>query len=189
MPTSPLRRAASAAAVVAAGAVAFSSGPAAAQTCYPPTAGCVTTTSSATTVQPSLQLSKNVVNRGETITATATGFQPGTTGIDTIASVEQQIGTFTVSPAGVGTARITIPGNISLGAHTIFARGTSVNGGPAAPSQGITVVAGTTGTTGGTTLARTGAVVVPTALVGAGLVAGGMALKRSSRRGKATKPA
>ena len=38
-------------------------------------------------------------------------------------------------------------------------------------------------------LARTGAVVVPTALVGLGLVAGGVAMKRAGRRGKASTPA
>lgn len=46
------------------------------------------------------------------------------------------------------------------------------------------VVRQPTSTRGG--LARTGAVVVPTALIGIGLVAAGVALKRSSGRGKTT---
>ena len=46
------------------------------------------------------------------------------------------------------------------------------------------VVRQPTSTRGG--LARTGAVVVPTALIGVGLVAAGVVLKRSSRRGKTT---
>lgn len=63
-------------------------------------------------------------------------------------------------------------------------------------SVGVTVVVGnreTEGTGNGTSdepnLARTGAVVIPTALVGVGLVAGGLALKRSGKRGKSSKTA
>lgn len=200
MPTSHLRRAAAAAAVGAAGALAFASGPAAAQTpCYPPTPGCATTTSQVTSVLPTLVLSDTTLARCQRISATARAFKPGTSGIFTIASAEQQIGTFTVDASGFGRGSVTVPVGISLGTHTVFARGTSANSGPAAPSQAVTVRdgrcpgTGGTGRTGGTAggrLARTGVFMVPTAIIGLGLVAGGVALKRSSRRGKAsTKPA
>ncbi len=193
MPISPLRRAGAAAAVAAVGATAALVGsPASAQTpCYPPSPGCFVTTTSTTTPGPGLSLDLSDATdllRNQTIQATARGFDPGTSGIFSIASVEQQIGTFTVSAARVGTASVTIPANISLGNHTIFARGT-LNGRSASVSRAVNVVAATTGGGGGGgggggSLARTGAIVVPTALVGLGLVAGGAALKRSSRRGK-----
>jgi len=192
--TSNLRRALSAAAVAAAGTAAFLSSPAAAQTspsvtCYPPTPGCATTTSFTTTPGSGLTLTLCEfpdLRRGQTIPATATGFDPGTGGTFSIASVEQQIGTFTVSGARVGTSPVTIPNNIELGNHTVFARGT-LNGTPASVSRTVNVVARTTGGGGGGgggggNLARTGAIVVPTVLIGLGLVAGGAALKRSSRR-------
>ena len=59
---------------------------------------------------------------------------------------------------------------------------------PTAP-QGSVAGTGTgtgTGASSGSSLARTGAYVVPTALVGLGLVAGGVALQRSSRRSQAS---
>jgi len=196
MSISQLRRTAAAAAVIG-GSFTFFGGPAGAQVCYPPTPSCVTTSSSGVTRGPDLELSATTVERGQTITATVTGFDPGTSGIITIASVEQQIGSFTMPASGAGSSSITIPTNISLGGHTVFARGT-VNGQPGAASEGITVVAedgggGSSGTTGtesssGSGFARTGIFVIPTALVGAGLVLGGMALKRSSRRGKTGSP-
>lgn len=190
MTISQLRRTAAVAAVVG-GSLTFFGSAAGAQVCYPPTANCVTTTSSVGTGGPTLSLSATTVERGQTIAASVTGFQPGTTGILTIASVEQQIGSFTMPASGAATSSITIPTSISLGAHTVFARGT-VNGQPGAASQGITVVAeGTLGnstgaSSSGSGFARTGAVVVPVALVGVGLVLGGVALKRSSKRGKST---
>jgi len=195
MSISKLRRTAAVAAVVG-GSLTFFGGRASAQVCYPPSPGCVTTSSSVVTRGPDLELSATTVERGQTITATVTGFDPGTSGIITIASVEQQIGSFTMPASGATSTSITIPTGISLGAHTVFARGT-VNGQPGAASEGITVVAegaGTTGTSGtesssGSGFARTGIYVIPTALVGGGLVLGGMALKRSSRRGKSSKPA
>lgn len=187
MPISHLRRTVGAAAVVA-GSLALFGAPAGAQTCYPPTAGCVTTSSSVV-AGPTLSLSSTVVARGQQVAASVTGFKAGTSGIITIASVEQQIGAFTMPASGAASTTITIPTSISLGAHTVFARGTALDGTAAAASQGVTVVAqgagGTTTTsTGGSSLARTGAVVIPTALVGIGLVMGGLALKRSSRRSK-----
>jgi hypothetical protein len=121
-------------------------------------------------------------------------FQPGSSGIITIASVEQQIGTFTMPATGTTSTQVTIPSNISLGAHTVFARGTALNGQPGSAAQGVTVVAagtsgtgdGTTSGGGGSTLARTGFALGAVAVVGVGLVAGGMALKRSGRRGRAS---
>lgn len=190
MPTSHLRRAAAAAAVGAAGVVAIaSSGPAFGQTatsvCYPPNnPNCVTTTTGQPGTTPQLVLSDTTVTRGQTITATVSGFQGGSSGIITVASVEQQIGTFTVNAAGTGSTNVTIPTNITLGEHTVFARGIAANGAPGSAARGIIVISGTGGTGG--SLARTGAVVVPTAIIGLGLVAGGVALKRSSRRGKTT---
>jgi len=192
MSISQLRRTAAAAAVIG-GSFTFFGGPAGAQVCYPPTPSCVTTTSSVETGGPTLSLSATTVERGQTIAASVTGFDPGTSGIITIASVEQQIGSFTMPASGAASSSITIPTNISLGGHTVFARGT-VNGQPGAASEGITVVAegaGGTENTGtesssGSGFARTGIYVIPTALVGAGLVLGGMALKRSGKRGKSS---
>jgi len=194
MPTNSIRSLAAMAAV-SVGSLTVLVAPAGAQACYPPSAGCVSTTNPVVTAGPVLSLSRSVVSPGQTITATVSGFQAGSTGIFSVASVEQQIGSFTMPANGAAaSASITIPATIELGAHTVFARGTAINGQPASASQGITVVAagtaGTTGTAGtaGTTssLARTGVVVVPTVLVGLGLVAGGLVLKRSSKRGKAT---
>lgn len=188
MSISPLRRAAAAAAVAAVGATAILPGsPASAQaTCYPPTANCVTTTTRPAVAPQALTLalSDTTVTRGQTITASVTGFAGGSTVTLSILSVEQQLGTFVVSAGGTGSRNITIPSNISLGAHTIFARGTASNGTAGSVSRAVTVVAVSTGGVGGGGLARTGAVVVPAALVGLGLVAGGAALKRSSRRSK-----
>jgi len=186
MPISHLRRTVAAAAV-AAGCLTFLGAAADAQTCYPPSDTCVPT-------PPTLTLSATTVTRGQTIGASVTGFKVGTSGILTIASVEQQIGAFTMPASGAATSSITIPAGISLGAHTVFARGTLVDGSAGAASAGVNVVAGGTSVAGesagesgeGSSLARTGAVVIPVALVGIGLVAGGLALKRTSRRGKAS---
>jgi len=195
MPISPLRRAGAAAAVAAVGATAALVGsPASAQTpCYPPSPGCfITTTSSPDSAVLGLVLSDIVVSPGETITVRATGFAPNTDVTFSIDSVV--LGTFRAGPDGTVSGRITIPLNTSLGAHTIFVRGTGSNGLPGSVSRGITVVAAGTGTNNNNNnnngkLARTGAIVVPTALVGLGLVAGGAALKRSSRRGKSSSAA
>jgi hypothetical protein len=181
----------SAAAVVAVGigTVSFLGSPASAQTpCYPPTPGCVITTTTAAPVAGlTLRLSQTRVTRGQTISAVVGGFKPGTSGIITIASVEQQIGSFTMPLSGTTTTTITIPTNISLGAHTVFARGTAVDGTAASVSQGVTVVAGGAQVSGdGSTLARTGAFVIPAAVVGLGLVGAGVALKRSGKRNKAS---
>ena len=199
MPISPLRRAGAAAAVAAVGAttalVGSPGSPASAQTpCYPPSPGCfITTTSSPDSAVLGLVLSDIVVSPGETITVRATGFAPNTDVTFSIDSVV--LGTFRAGPDGTVSGRITIPLNTSLGAHTIFVRGTGSNGLPGSVSRGITVVAAGTGTNNNNNnnnngkLARTGAIVVPTALVGLGLVAGGAALKRSSRRGKSSSAA
>ncbi len=192
MPISPLRRAGAAVAAVGATAALVGS-PASAQTPnYPPTTG-PTTTSTGRVGNLTLALSARVVVRGQTITASVGGAAPGLTVLISIASVEQQLGTFTASSAGTASGNITIPTNISLGAHTVFARGPNSTGAADVASQPVTVVAASTGTTGGGggngKLARTGAIVVPTALVGLGLVAGGAALKRSSRRGKSSSAA
>ena len=186
MSTSFLRSTAAVAAV-GIGALSFAVGPAGAQTCYPPTAGCATTSSTTGGASPSITLSATRVTRGQTVGASIAGFQPGTSGIITIASVEQQIGTFTMPASGAVSTSITIPTSISLGAHTVFARGT-LSGAAASASQGITVVSGGTNVSGtGSTsgLARTGFYLIPVAIVGVGLVAGGLALKRSGKRSKA----
>jgi len=186
MPTSPIRSIAAAAAV-AVGSFTFLMAPAGAQACYPPTAGCVTVGSVVTT-GPTLTLATLIVTRGQRVSVTVTGFRAGTTGIFTIKSVEQQIGSFKMPASGGAKTSITIPTDISLGDHTVFARGTGLNGAPDSASQAVVVVAATgsgSGSNGGT-LARTGMVVVPTALVGVGLVLGGLALKRSGKRGKAS---
>lgn len=195
MPTRFFRSTAAAAAV-GAGSLCILGSPASAQTCYPPSADCVSTTSSSVgTGNPSITLSATTVARGQTVGAVIGGFQGSSSGILTIASVEQQIGSFNMPAAGPATASITIPSNISLGAHTVFARGTALNGQSASASQRVTVVAAgtvlgnggstSTGSSGGN-LARTGAIVIPTAIVGAGLVLGGLALKRSSKRSSST---
>lgn len=181
------------AAAVAVGLLTFFGASAGAQTCYPPTPGCVTTTSTPPTTAPTLSLSATRVVRGQRIAATVGGFQPGTSGIITIGAVERQIGTFTMpANGGPATVTITIPTDIALGGHTVFARGTAIGGQVGTASQGITVVAagtpgtGTTSGGGGGTLARTGATIGLVAVVGVGLVVGGMALKRSGRRGRAS---
>ena len=143
---------------------------------------------------PTLTLSATTVARGQTIGSSVAGFDAGTTGIITIASVEQQIGSFTMPASGAATTSITIPTNITLGSHTVFARGT-VAGQAGSASQGVTVVAegstisnsgSSSSTSGGSNLARTGIVAVPIALVGGGLVLGGLALKRTGKRSKST---
>lgn len=184
MSISSLRLMAAAAAVT--GGLAIASGPVAAQECYPPVPGCGTTVPPVVLPGPTLTLSDKTVFHGQTIRASVTGFQPGTTGIVTIASVEQQIGAFAVGTDGTSSTSVTIPVNLTLGGHTVFAKGTALNGAPGVASQAVTVFAvGVSAQGGGASLARTGVFVIPTALIGAGLVAGGVALKRSSRRGNA----
>lgn len=179
MSMNPLRLAVAGAAV--GGGLVFGAGPAGAQACYPPGPNCV--------VNPgaSVRVSATVVTPGRTISITVSGFKPATTGRIVIASVEQQLSEFTTNSTGTATTSATIPADISIGRHTIFARGTAPDGSPAETSQGITVAAAAA--SGGikrSQLARTGAVVVPTTLAGLGLVGGGIALQRSSRRSKAS---
>lgn len=199
MPTSFFRSVAAVAAV-GAGTLAFLGTPAAAQTCYPPTPGCATTTTGAV-LGAEFQLADTSLVGCQTVTPTITGFRPGTTGIITIASVEQQIGSFTVSASGTATPSVALPANVSPGAHTLFARGTLANGQAGSVSRNVTVTGecrnlggggGSTSTTGGTgsSLARTGVIwLLPAAVIGGGLVLGGVALKRSSRRGRTSTPA
>ena len=190
MPTS-FYRSTAAAAMVGVG-LTFLGAPAGAQACYPPTPGCVTTTSSVATAVPTLTLSATTVARGQTVGAIITGFRPLCSGILTIASVEQQIGSFTMPASGAATSSITIPTSISLGAHTVFARCTGVDGSAASASQAVTVVAAGTTVDGdgssngasGSRLARTGFYLIPVSVIGLGLVAGGVVLKRSSTRRK-----
>lgn len=182
-------RSIAAVAAVGVGSLSFIGGPAAAQECYPPTAGCATTTTRAATTGPSITLSSTILVRGQRVGAAIAGFQSGTSGIITIASVEQQIGTFTMPASGAANTTITVPTNISLGAHTVFARGT-VAGAAASASQAVTIVAGGTnvggtGTGTGSNLARTGVYLIPASIIGLGLVAGGVALKRSGKKSKA----
>lgn len=183
-------RSIAAVAAVGVGSLSFIGGPAAAQECYPPTAGCATTTTQAATTRPSITLSSTTLVRGQRVGASVAGFQGGTSGIITIASVEQQIGTFTMPASGAASTTVTIPTNISLGAHTVFARGT-VAGAAASASQAVTIVAGGTNVSGngtgtgtGSSLARTGVYLIPASIIGLGLVAGGVALKRSSKKSK-----
>jgi hypothetical protein len=186
MPSSIIRRTAAVAALTI-GSMTFLAGPAGAQECYPPTPDCTTTTSSTTpTAGPSISLSFTTVVRGQTIAATVRGFRAGTSGIITIASVEQQIGSFTMpADGGATTTSITIPATITLGAHTVFARGTLATGVAGSASQGVTVVASSTTSTTGSNLARTGFAALTVGLIGTGLVLGGLALKRSGGKRKA----
>lgn len=189
MTISSLRLLATAAAVT--GGLAIASSSASAQVnCYPPSATCDPTPPSPVVVAgPTLRLSQTSVVGGEKVTASVTNFRPGTGGIITIASVEQQIGSFTASAAGTASTVVTIPTGLTLGQHTVFAKGTGLAGTAVVASQVVNVVAPGTRVTAadtGSTLARTGISVGVTALVGVGLVAGGVALKRSSRRGKAS---
>ena len=206
MPISYLGRTVAATAVVA-GSFAILGAPAAAQECYPPTPGCgttTTTTGGGAVLGAGLTLPDTSLVGCQSITPTITGFKPGTSGIITIASVasvEQQIGSFTVPVSGTATTLAFLPANLSVGPHTLFARGTLPNGTAGSTSQAVTVAAGCRGVggtgTGGTgtgggargNLARTGVYVIPASLLGRGLVAGGAAMKRASKRGKAGKPA
>lgn len=180
-----LFRSTAAAAALGVATLTFLAAPAGAQdACYPPTAECVTTTSSVATANPTLSLSDTTVVRGQTIRATIGGFRAGSSGIITIASDEQQIGSFTMPASGTTTVSITIPATTSLGAHTVFARGTTLSGAAGSASAAITVVEASSVSGTGSSLARTGFVLVPVSIVGVGLVAGGLALKRSGKRSR-----
>lgn len=192
-------RSTAAVAAVGAGLCFLGTSPASAQECYPPSAGCTTTTSTPNGAVLSATLSDSTVPlcpaaAERTIDVSIAGFKSGTSGIVTIASVEQQIGTFTVPVTGATTTSVIIPSTISLGAHTVFVRGTTPSGVAGSASQGITVLPCSTSGGGGgggvrsatgSTLARTGFYLVPACVIGLGLVAGGVALKRSGKRSKA----
>lgn len=190
-------RSTAAVAAVGAGLCFLGDSPASAQECYPPSDGCTTTTSTPNGAVLSATLSDTTVPlcpaaTERTIDVSIAGFKSGSSGIVTIASVEQQIGTFTVPVSGGTTTSVTIPSTISLGSHTVFVRGTTPSGVAGTASQGITVLPCSTsggggGGRGGTgsTLARTGFYLVPACVIGLGLVAGGVALKRSGKRSKA----
>lgn len=168
--------------VVAAGSLVLLGAPASAQACYPPVAGCVTTTTNAASRKdPTLNLAFTTLKQGETVDATITGFDPSTSGTVSIASVEQRLTSFAMPASGSTTVSITIPNDFELGAHTVFVRGTFI-GGPGSASQAVTVIAANASTGGSGGLARTGMRVIPVVLVGCGLVAGGLALKRSTKR-------
>jgi len=156
----------------------------------------------------SVSVSDETLVPGQTITSTITGFEPDTAADMTIASQEQTLATVTIDASGQATAQLTIPTNIELGVHTIRARGFGEDDGlPLVLSQEVTVSAasaagGTTGSgssesgssesgssgtsSSGTTgsFARTGGTVLPPLVAGVGLVAVGVALRRSVRRRK-----
>lgn len=150
------------------------SGTVAAQTGYPP--GGV----------PTLSISDSTVTRGQTITANVSGFQPGTSGVMTIASsVVRPLGSATVDGSGEFSLAVTIPTDISLGAHTITATGTGANGLPASASAAVTVVGPEGGGVGATgPLPRTGAAsIAPLTAAGVGLVLiGAIAIATVRRR-------
>jgi len=149
----------------------------------------------------SFELSEDRVSRGETITGTITGYEPGTDTEFTIASQERTLTTVTVDDQGQATVQLTIPSDIELGAHTVFAKGFGEDDGLALVlSEDVTVLAasaaggttesgssgssssGTSGTSG--SFARTGGTILPPLAAGVGLVAIGVALRRSVKRRK-----
>jgi hypothetical protein len=184
-------------ALVALGCLLGGGGPALAQGCYPLTT-CPTTTS--TTSGPSggasaeITLSDGSPSAGATITVHAGPgtFMAGSDGVITIRSVERQLATFRAASDGSLDQAVTIPADMPAGDHTLFAKGIDPNGNPIVLSTPITIQALTTSFTRGGTfgpngpLARTGGLlIIPATLLGLGLVAAGVLLKRSSRRAAA----
>lgn len=179
------------------GVLSFAAGSAAAQSCYPPgSASCSTSTTAAGGGEP-VTVSDSTVAAGQTIQVTARGFAPGAT--VTFIVDGQVVGTAIADEQGVATTTIIIPPGTNPGQVTLTATGIGPDGQTRSVTQTLAVVNGTQPTgltagsnaTGGTaaaggaspgTLARTGAVVVPTAAIGVGLVAGGVLLRRSARK-------
>lgn len=96
---------------------------------------------------------------GQTITVTATGFEPGSPVTFTLFSAPIDLGTVNADASGVASASYALPSNFPLGAHTVQAAGTAPDGSPLTLSTTINVVpAGSTGTSPGRSgsLPRTG---------------------------------
>lgn len=181
------------------GILALAAGPAAAQACYPIGQGTPTCPA-----PPGLTVSDDTLVAGQSFTATARGFRPGTLVTFTIDGVV--LGTAIADAQGVASATLTIPAGIGAGRRTLVATGIGADGRPLVLSLVITIAAaggtgddaddgedgtgssgtsGSGGSKGDGSLAKTGAVVVPTTVVGVGLVASGLVLRRSVKRRKA----
>lgn len=133
---------------------------------YPPSTG-------------SLTLSATTVGPGGSLTASGSGCAPGATVALTIASTSQALGSAVANGSGAFSASVTIPSDISLGAHTIKAVCTAADGGELTLSASITAASGSS-SAGGT--AGTGTETWPVVLAGVGLVLVGVVLVVTVRR-------
>jgi hypothetical protein len=179
-------------------AVALSVGAASAQTtvpCYPPGPGCATTTTVNATTTTAVR-GIRILGRGHfpgeiiTVIVPPGSFRPDSSVTVTITagSRTQTLGTFSVGPDGSVRAQVTIPCDAN-GAATIIVTGTEANGAPTSLEAPLTVngpsACGipTTGLTTSGPLAFTGSMVLlPAAVLGLALVAGGLLLRRGAKR-------
>jgi LPXTG-motif cell wall-anchored protein len=135
---------------------------------YPPAGGGVT--ASDTTPAP-----------GQTITVTASGFQPASTVTFDLFSAPVRLGTAVADANGTATLTATIPAGTPAGQHHIQASGTGANGQPRTVSIAITVPG-----TARDTVPRTGSNSnLPMAEIGIGALAvGGLLVLMARRRSK-----
>lgn len=111
------------------------------------TAGSVTSTSSAATSSTGVA-SASAGAPGSSVTVSADGFTPGSTGDVLFASTPVKIGTFTADARGAVALSVTIPSTAAAGPHHVILRGTAPGGAVREVSIPITVTS--------TGLAKTG---------------------------------
>jgi LPXTG-motif cell wall-anchored protein len=93
----------------------------------------------------SITLNTPTVGQGGSVTATATGFQPGSDVTFTLASDPITLGTVKANDSGVASITFTVPSNFATGAHTVTATGIAPDGSPLSVSTTLMVTAaGTT---------------------------------------------
>ena len=175
---------------------AVSFGRADAQGGYGGTDGCAASTCPFISGQTLIQRQGEI----KTITIDLGGFGPLTLVVVTLRSEPVVLGTFTADAQGRVRATVTLPGDVTVGNHSLTVAGTDAAGRPYAVTSPVVVAAAITTTTRTATintpttrtisgnvesnglLARTGRTLGPVAAVGALLVVGGGVLTVVARR-------
>ena len=132
-----------------------------------------------------LAVSKNVLRRGESFTATGFGFAPSSTVPLEFRSAQVSLGSVQTDAAGSFATTLVVPADATLGSHVLAAIITN----PAAERRELTAaltVVADTGTGSGTGLPRTGqASTIPASIAGAALIAVGTLVVLAARRKRA----
>jgi hypothetical protein len=133
-----------------------------------------------------LALSKSAGDRGDTFTASGSGFVPGET--VTLSIAGQNVRSVTADPDGAFVADLTVPRNAPIGPTEVRAagQGQTLTAAFEVTGSAPAAVASSGRSTSGSTLARTGAEIAATTALGLLLIALGAVALRAARERSVT---